>query len=231
MFSLRVAILATLSAGGLGVALAAGLVWIEQKRGIHTSYKWYRLMQWPLSVPHLAGAYMMVLLLAQSGWLARWSYALGWINRIDQFPVLVNDPFGWGIIVTYTWKETPFITLMLYPVLRRIRQKWWDVARMHGAGTQAFIREVVLPLLRPAWLAASFIVFAFTLSAFEVPYLLGVTYPQALPVFSYELYTNGNFSDRPEALAANVILALITFVLGGIGYGLSRRYSKEGGKW
>ncbi|HSP22797.1 MAG TPA: ABC transporter permease, partial [Planococcus sp. (in: firmicutes)] len=86
-------------------------------------------------------------------------------------------------------------------------------------------REIVLPIILPAWTIAAFIVFVFTFSAFEVPYLLGVTYPSMLPVYSYQLYTSGTLTDRPEALAVNIILAALTILLGLAVYFFSKRWN------
>lgn len=223
----RTALLSTLSAGVLGMLVAVGLFLIEKTGKSKGSRLFARLFQIPLALPHFVGAYLMVLLLMQSGWLSRLLYGLGWIDNLSQFPVLIQEPFGWGIIFTYTWKEAPFIALMIYPVLQRIHTAWLEAARMLGANYRQFTFNILLPLLVPAWGAASFIVFAFTFSAFEVPFLLGVTYPEMLPVFSYRLYAGGELAQRPLALAMNVMLALITALLGMLAYRWSKRWQSK----
>lgn len=224
--TLRVAALSTLTSGVLGLLIAVGLYKAGTSAKRQSPF-WRVLFQLPLTIPHLVAAYLMVLLFMQSGWIARWLYALGWLEHMEDFPVLVNDSFGWGMILTYTWKEAPFITLMVYPVLWRIHVSWQEAARVFGAGPWQWMREVVLPLLLPAWSAAMFIVFAFSFSAFEVPYLLGVTYPKMLPVLSFEYYTSGGLADRPQALAVNVVLSAIAALLGGVAYRLLRRWLPE----
>ncbi|WCK52949.1 sugar ABC transporter permease [Aneurinibacillus sp. Ricciae_BoGa-3] len=232
LLTLRVAFLSTISAGILGVFVAVCLFMLGKP--VHSVWKnvWQRTFGLPLIVPHLVGAYLMVLLFMQSGWLSRMAFHLGWIKEVNDFPIWINDPFGWGIIFSYAWKEAPFIALMLYPVLLRTHRSWFEVAQVFGANIWSFIREIVIPLLLPAWLSSSFIVFSFTFSAFEVPFLLGVTYPKMLPVLSYELYTSGEIAQRPEALTVNVLLALIAAGLGLLAYRLSRRWLiAEGRGW
>jgi putative spermidine/putrescine transport system permease protein len=227
--TLRVSILSTIAAGFLGVWIAVSLFMLRRTK---TYQLWQRWFQLPMMVPHLAGAYLMALLLMQSGWLSRIFFHLGWINEIHDFPVLINDRFGWGIVLAYAWKEAPFIALMLYPVLMRIHDSWLEVARVFGAGRFHFIKEILLPLFMPAWISSAFIVFAFTFSAFEVPFLLGVTYPKMLPVLSYDLYTSGGLARRPDALAVNIILVAITAVLGFAAYRISGRFKTgEGNGW
>lgn len=229
ILTFRIAFLSSLLAGILGMFASVSLFMLA-KAG--RSQFWHRFFQLPMIVPHLAGAYLMVLLFTQSGWFSRILASLGWIDEISDFPVLVNEPFGWGIIFTYAWKEAPFIALMIYPVLLRIHGPWFEASRVFGAGQWAFFREILLPLLMPAWVSSTFIVFAFTFSAFEVPFLLGVTYPRMLPVLSYNLYTGGGLEARPEALAVNVILVVIVSLLGVTAYRLSKRWNMGGqGGW
>lgn len=230
--TVRISILSTLFASILGIFVAVCLFMMARWETTRQSQIWYRIFQIPLILPHLVAAYLVMLLFMQSGWLSRILFAVGWTKGMSSFPVLTNDPFGWGIILTYTWKEAPFIALMIYPVLMRIHSSWLEVARVFGAGRWQSFREILLPLFLPAWTSSAFIIFAFSFSAFEVPYILGVTYPPMLPVLSFNLYTGNAIAKRPEALAINIILAIITGLLGAFAYMLSRRFAiKEGGGW
>lgn len=230
LLTFRVAFLSSLAAGVLGVLVSVCLFMLGKSAKRSRNSVWQRFFQLPMLIPHLVGAYLMVLLFMQSGWFSRLLASIGLIDEITDFPVLINEPFGWGIIITYAWKEAPFISLMVYPVLLRIHNSWRDASRVFGAGEWKFICEIVLPLIMPAWISATFIVFVFTFAAFEVPFLLGVTYPSLLPVYSFQLYTSGGLIDRPEALAVNVILAFITAVLGVFAYRISKYWS-EGKGW
>jgi ABC-type sugar transport systems, permease components len=230
--TVRISVISTLFASILGVMVAVCLFMVAGKQPIRGNQTLYRIFQIPLLLPHLVAAYLVILLLMQSGWLSRILLALGFTKGMNSFPVLTNDPSGWGIILTYTWKEAPFITLMIYPVLMRIRSSWLEAARIFGANSWQSFREILLPLLFPALASSAFIVFAFTFSAFEVPYMIGVTYPPMLPVLSFNLYTGDALAARPEALAINIILSVMTAVSGGAAYLLTRRFAiQEGGRW
>lgn len=223
--TLRVAVFSSILAGILGGILGISLFLLKEASKTGEERVWHRLFQLPLTIPHLVGGYVVVLLFMQSGLLSKLLASLGVIDELTDFPVLVNDPFGWGIILTYAWKEAPFVSLLIYPVLSRIQRSWREVSRVYGAGRWNFIREIVLPVMLPSWTIAVFIVFVFTFSAFEVPFLLGVTYPGMLPVYSYQLYTSGTLADRPEALAVNIILAALTIALGLVIYYFSKRWN------
>lgn len=223
--TLRIAALSSLLAAVLGAFIAVSLFMLNESAKAGNTRIWHRLFQLPLTIPHLVGGYIIVLLFMQSGFLSKILASAGFLDEMTDFPVLVNDPFGWGIILTYAWKEAPFVSLLIYPVLTRIHRSWRDVSRVFGAGHWDFIRDIVLPMILPAWTIAAFIVFVFTFSAFEVPFLLGVTYPSMLPVYSYQLYTSGTLADRPEALALNIILATLTIMTGLIVYYFSKRWN------
>lgn len=224
LMTARIATFSSIIAGMLGIFLSVGLFMLGESSKSRRFNLLHRFSQFPLTIPHIVGAYLMVLLFMQSGWFSRILASFGFIDEITDFPIVINDPFGWGIIFTYAWKEAPFISLMIYPVLLRIHKSWRDVSRVFGANGWNFIREILLPLIMPTWILATFIVFVFTFSSFEVPFLLGVTYPSVLPVYSYNLFTSGEFGDRPEALAVNMILAIITAILGLFAYRISKRW-------
>jgi putative spermidine/putrescine transport system permease protein len=227
--TLRVALISTILAAVLGLIMSICLFMLSKTNSAGWIPFWRRWFQLPFVVPHLAAAYLIVLMFTQSGWLSRLAYHMGLIDDITDFPILVNEPFGIGVILAYTWKEAPFISLILYPVLLRIHDSWHDAARMFGASSLNFVKEIVLPLLIPAWFAASFIVFAFTFSAFEVPYLLGVTYPKMLPVLAYESYA-GDLTERPEAMAIGILLVLITAIMGMMAYRFGKRWLTASGR-
>ncbi|CAN5257231.1 ABC transporter permease subunit [soil metagenome] len=168
------------------------------------------ILQLPLVVPHLLAAVGIGLLLAQSGLLARLAAAFGLIAEPREFPPLVHDPYAVGIILTYIWKEVPFITLIALALLERTAQDREQAARTLGATRWQSVRHVTLPAIMPGILAAAFLVFAFAFGAFEVPLLLGETWPQTLPVLAWNEYRSIDLSDRPAAMAITVLIALVT---------------------
>ena len=133
------------------------------------------LIQIPLSVPHLVVAVAMVFLLAPSGWFSRLGSFLGIIGSVDQFPILVNDDWGIGIMAVYVWKEVPFIGLMVLAALKQGCADFIQAGKTLKAGPVQRFRHILFPMISPSLWAACLIVFAYTFGAFEVPYLLGRT--------------------------------------------------------
>ncbi len=167
------------------------------------------IFQVPLVVPHLVVAIAVIFLLSPTGWFSRIAQALGLITTSSDFPLLVNDRFGIGIIVTYVWKEVPFITVMLFSVLRNAGVDLINVGKTLNANRWQRFRFIILPMILPSLTASSVIVFAYTFGAFEVPYLLGQTYPMLLPVWAYKHYADIDLMARPEGIATGMLIALI----------------------
>ncbi len=173
-------------------------------------YRWLHfIFQIPLVVPHLVVGIATIFLLSPTGWFSRILQALGLITTSSDFPLLTNDRLGIGIIATYVWKEIPFITLMLFSVLRNAGDGLLDVGRTLNASRWQRVRYILLPMMLPGLFASSLIVFAYTFGAFEVPFLLGQTYPMLLPVWAYKNYADVDLVARPEGIAIGIIIAVI----------------------
>lgn len=170
------------------------------------------VFQLPITIPHLVAAVGISLVVSQTGLGARLATALGLIGEPRDFPALLYDRYSIGIILTYVWKETPFIALVVLASLRGVAADLEDVARTLGAGAWQRFWYVVFPVISPGIVAASLIVFAFTFGAFEVPYLLGKTYPTILPVMAYNEYRDIDLASRPVAMAINILITVITAI-------------------
>lgn len=168
------------------------------------------VFQLPITIPHLVAAVGIALVVSQTGLGARLAAALGLIGEPREFPALLYDRYSIGIILTYVWKETPFIALVVLASLRGVAGELEEVARTLGANSWQRFWYVVFPVISPGIIAASLIVFAFTFGAFEVPFLLGKTYPTILPVMAYNEYRDLDLAARPLAMAINILIAVVT---------------------
>jgi len=221
--TLYIAGVSTAIAAGISILAALGLVSLsERSRVIHF------IFQIPLTVPHLVIAIAVAFLLAPAGLLSRVAVGLGWIQSAADFPLLINDTWGMGIILTYIWKEIPFITLMLLAVLRQTGRDLLDVGRTLKANAWQRFRYITLPIIFPALGAASLIVFAYTFGAFEVPFLLGRTYPMTLPVWAYKQYSDIDLMARPEGIATGIVIALVVMLAVVLAQILTKTARKRG---
>lgn len=201
-------------------ALVVVMLWADRLRG---APRGLMLLNINLSFPHLVWALGLSLLLAQSGLLARIATALGIISMPAEFPVLIRDRYGIGIIVDYVTKETPFLVLILLSILRSQPEAYDVVAENLGATRWQRLRFVTLPLVLPGLGAGALLVFAYVFGAYEVPAVLGVRFPQMLSVLALEFFSNPDLNSRAEGMAISVIMALVVLAIALIGRALSTR--------
>jgi putative spermidine/putrescine transport system permease protein len=211
-FSLWVSGASTALAALGALLLAAGLTGGRRQPGGATLLA----LNLNLAFPHLVWAVALGLLLAQSGLIARISAALGLIDAPVEFPVLVRDRYGLGIILHYVSKEIPFLVLIVLAVLRTQGATYDLVAENLGASPWQRLRFVTLPLVLPALAAGSALVFSFVFGAYEVPALLGVRYPRTLAVLALEYFANPDLNRRAEGMAISLLISLIILAAVGL---------------
>ncbi|OEH84976.1 hypothetical protein BHU72_07235 [Desulfuribacillus stibiiarsenatis] len=212
LLTLRVSVISTIISGVIGLAIA----YFFMNRPIV-----YLL---PFAIPHIVAAYMIFLLFTSGGLISGLLYQMGVIDSMHQFPVLVHDSFGVGIILAFVWKEAPFIAVFVAAAWKQIDQDWSLSAANLGANRWQTFRYVTFPMLLPAWWSAMLIAFAFTLTSFEIPYILGITFPKFLSVYAYDYFTHPNLAHRSMAMAINLLLSAIAIVIAFLYFRMQRRW-------
>lgn len=221
--TIYIAFLSTLISTVLGTGLAYYLVRSKIKDNFVSFF-----YKFPIAVPHLVAALMIVFILAQGGMVSRLCLKTGLLHDTSDFPVFFFSRQAVGIIIIYCWKEIPFIAYMVYTVMSNISKKLGEAADTLKASPAQIFLHVILPLSLPSIISASAIVFAYSFGAFEIPYLLGATYPKTMPVWAYLNYISPELSSRPVAMVINIIVSLICSVFVLVYYVSARKYL---GKW
>jgi len=206
-WSVRVAALST----GISTLVAAGLA--VAFRGTRRTDRAGRLLSiLPLPVPHLVAAVAALLILGQSGLLARITALAGWIGGPAEMPALTRDRAGIGMIVALVWKEVPFLTLVAGAVLATRGDALERTARALGAGPWTTLRRVTWPVLSRGMLPAVVAVFTFVVGSYEVAALLAPSDPIALPLLTWERYTDADLARRPDAFVLTLLGVAIAAV-------------------
>ena len=185
------------------------------------------LFQLNLPVPHVVAAIGILFLFSQSGLLSRVGAQFGLFGNPGDFPIIVRDRLGIGIILSFVWKEVPFIGVIVLAVLQSLGADYEDLARSLGANRWQRYRHVILPLILPGLLSASTLVFAFTFGSFEVPAILGVRFPRTLTVTAVRFFRDPDLNARTEGMAISMIIAFMAFVLVILYAWLSRRAIRQ----
>ncbi len=211
VFSLWISIASTLVSSALALLAA---IWLSERGNAGGAEN--LALNWNLAFPHLVWAVALLLFLSQSGLLARWAATLGLIQTPAEFPILVRDHYGIGIILHYVTKEIPFLALIVLAVLRAQPSGYDLVAENLGASRWQRLRYVTLPLVAPALLSGALLVFAFVFSSYEVPALLGVNYPRMLPVLALRFFNDPDLRARADGMAISLIITIIVLIVAAV---------------
>ncbi len=217
LVSLRVALLSAMAAAVLGTVLCAALVRLCRARG-----PMVYLIRLPILVPHTVTALFAILILSQTGLLARWAWALGVISDPGELPQLLFTPGYGGTILAYLWKEIPFVAYFSLALMAGVSDTLGEAAENLGASPLRAFLAVTLPLSLPAVSQAFLIIFLFAFGGYELPLLLGATLPKALPVYAHLAYMHPDLRQRPAAMALYGVILLLSIAMAAL-YGLLTR--------
>lgn len=169
--------------------------------------------QFNLPVPHLVVAISVLLLFTQTGLVSRMLYSVGFIADSSSFPMIVFDQNGTGIMLAFILKFFPFIGVAVLSLLLSTLNDYEQQAATLGANSLKRFWDVLLPMMLPSIVFSSILVFAYAFGSYEVPFLLGSSYPQALSLLAYQDFTNVDLNLRPEAMGiANIITAIVVLL-------------------
>lgn len=78
---------------------------------------------------------------------------------------------GWlysltGLILVYSYFQIPLMVIVFIPALEGLREQWREAAFSLGASSWQYWREVVVPLLTPAFLGSALLLFANAFAAY-----------------------------------------------------------------
>ncbi|MCL1994332.1 MAG: sugar ABC transporter permease [Spirochaetes bacterium] len=222
-YTLYIALLSSFLSVLLGVIVAFAVQ--KSRMGDKLHFSLYKI---PIIMPHIIVVILIFNIFFQTGTLSRMAFALGIIDNPHNFPLLVNDRAGIGIILVYLYKQVPFVALMVFAALRSLNSTYIQVAQNLGASARQTLFRVTLPMLAPSILSAFLITFAFAFGAFEVPFLMGSPARHTLPVLAYIDYSSPVHGTRPPAMAMSVIISFISLCLIGLYACLLTRLSKLG---
>jgi len=154
--------------------------------------KW--LYRWPLFVPFIVAAQCMRTFLAKNGLLNNSLDALALVDGAS-----LSGLLDWrGIIVTFVWKETPFVALLVAGAMASLDRASIEAARNLGAGGVRILAEIILPQVAGVMTVGLVLAFVTMLSVLSVPLMISggaptmITVDMAFRVNSYSDYGVAN---------------------------------------
>lgn len=172
----------------------------------------------PLALPATVAAFFVFQLLSAAGYVARVFVSMGLIDEIAQFPSLVNDAGGIGILVAHIGLAIPFFVLLFHEIYRSENVEGLSaLARTLGASNAQVTYRVKAPILLQRATTNITLLFIAVLGSYEIPLLLGRQAPQMISVLTMRKYEMFDISQKPEAfivalLYTGFVLALLILV-------------------
>lgn len=204
------------AAGGsiLGTVFAVVLSYALVATGKDKGIAW-SVIKFPMFLPWTVTALIFIDIFGGNGFVASAAQALNWQWLADFADGFLHTPSSVGIIVAFTWAEVPFITFFIVTVMGNITDSLGEAARTLGASSAKTFLNVTLPLCMPTIKNIFLIVATSLFGNYEIPLLLGMTYPTGISVTIYNQYTKLGLLGRPEVMAMSmIVLALsIAFVI------------------
>jgi iron(III) transport system permease protein len=112
-----------------------------------------------------------------------------------------------GIIFVLGITKYPFVFITVAGALQRMDASLEEAARTAGAGTGRIMRDITLPLVRPAILGGALLAFVSSIDNFGIPAVLGLRVQfQVLTTRIYEALT---IPDLPLATAMSMLLVVL----------------------
>ena len=145
-FSLYIALVSSVVALAGGIVLSAALCAVRRTRLLALID-----VQIPLMCAHILVVLAAVSLFSGSGLVPRILYHLGLVSAPTDFPSVVGDPSGWGILATYVWKEVPFVAFCTVTLMGHVSDRFGEAAAAMGASPVRSFLTAKERSSRPFW--------------------------------------------------------------------------------
>jgi iron(III) transport system permease protein len=180
---------------------------------VRTDMPGRRLIEMASIVPFISTSFIGAL-----AWILLGSPETGLINQFWRFlgnEAALIDIFSLeGIIFVIALYEMPFVFLMVGGALRSMDPALEEASLSSGAGLWRTTTRVTLPLVLPAILASSLLVFVLAAEQFGVPAVLGT--PARIRVLTTSIVATNAFYPPQHGLGAALCVTLLVIALVGL---------------
>jgi putative spermidine/putrescine transport system permease protein len=202
VFTVVIVVVSTALIGILAATIGGYLVLGAHPAAV-TALKW--LYRWPLFVPFIVAAQCMRSFLAKNGMFN---------NTLDTLGIVdvgtLSGLLDWrGIIVTFVWKETPFVALLVAGAMAALDRAGIEAARNLGAGGLRILCRIIVPQVAGVFTVGLVLAFVTMLSVLSVPIMISGGSPTMITVDM--AFRVNSYSDYGVANA----LGLISYLIAG----------------
>ncbi len=161
------------------------------------------LLTFPLAFPGVVVGFMIILLAGRQGLIGEITLKLLGEKAVWAYSIQ-------GLFLGYLYFSIPRVILTIMAAVEKLDPSLEEAARALGAGPWAVMRDVVLPALRPAFVASGAIAFATAMGAFGTAFTLA-TDIDVLPMLIYTEFTLS--ANIATAAALSVGLGLVAWAI------------------
>ncbi len=180
-------------------AIGGTLAWLVERSDLPGRRAWAVVAALPLAVPSYVAALALLAAAGPGGALDEALAGGGWLPELTGFP---------GAALALVLSTYPYVYLLTAAALRRADPALEEAARGLGRSATAVIREVTLPLARPALGAGALLAALYSLSDFGVVSLMRL---DVLTRVIFQQYRS--LFDRTPAAVLGLLLVVLTAIV------------------
>ncbi len=161
----------------------------------------------PFVLPTMVVAAAFTALVGPQGHLNRWLMAL---LSLDRPPIQLQQTLAL-VLIAHVFYNAAVVVRLVGGFWANLNPRVEEAARVLGAGRWRTFRQVTLPILQPAIIAAALLIFLFCFTSFGVILVLG---GPRLATVEVEIYRQAvPFFNLPLAAALSIVQMLFTFAV------------------
>lgn len=154
----------------------------------------------PMALPPLIGVLSFTFLYGESGIFPR---AIKELFGLDQVPFSLKG--FWGVVVVHTFTMYTYFFMTATAAIKGLDPSLEEAAANLGANRFTVWRRVILPMLTPAMIASSLLVFMVSMASYTAPLVFGIDRTMTMQI--YLSRTNG---DLDMAATQSTILSVVS---------------------
>ncbi|GGE96748.1 sugar ABC transporter permease [Stappia taiwanensis] len=218
LFTLIIVTLSTLIIGAVSVAIGGYLTLGENRVALAVLRTLYR---WPLFIPFVVSAQLMRTFLAKNGMMNNIITSTGLMD-----PLAATSFLDWrGIVITFVWKQTPFVALLVAGAMAALDRSTIEAARNLGARRLRILLGIVVPQVGTTLMVGLILSYVVMMSVLSVPLMINAQTPTMITVDM--AWRINAYSDYGVANALGFITYAMTAVIAWI---YLRQGVREGGR-
>lgn len=153
----------------------------------------------PMALPPLIGVLSFTFLYGESGIIPR---ALKELFHLQQVPFSLKGI--WGVLVVHTFTMYTYFFMTASAAIKGLDPSLEEAAASLGANRFTIWRRVIIPMLTPAIVASSLLVFMIAMASYTAPLIFGIDRTMTMQI--YLARTNG---DLDMAATQSTILSVV----------------------